>query len=148
MKKKISILFIMIMILSACGIYSFKGSLPPHIKNIATISEKVRDGFISEKILDVVEMDKAHSVLYCTITSIDDQPNIYTENETSEIVDSYRVTVKIETEWKDLIKDKKIFKKTISGYNDYIDMEAREEALDKAIEKITEDIITQILSDW
>ncbi len=150
---------------ASCGIYSFKGSLPPHIKSIAIpdfedrtaefelgaiVTEQVRNGFIKEKILDLVVIDKSHSVLYCTIKSINDKPAVFSETETGESVDEYRVTIQIETEWKDLVKDKEIFKKTISGFSEYDpnSMEERQVAIEKAIEKITEDIIEQILSDW
>lgn len=158
-------LLLIVLVFSSCGIYSFKGSLPPHIKNIAipefedktaefdlgaTISEKVRDGFLKEKILDLVEMENAQSVLYCTIMSIDDKPAVYSENETGESVDEYRVTVKLDVEWKDLVKDRKIFQQNISGYSEYDpnSTDERNDAIEKAIENITEDIIEKILSDW
>ena len=165
MRKISYILVLMLVLFSACGIYSFKGSLPPHIKNIAipdfedktaefdlgaTISEKVRDGFLKEKILDLVEMENAQSVLYCTIASIDDNPAVYSENETGESVDEYRVTIKLDVQWKDLVKDRDIFKQNISGYSEYDpnSTSEREEAIQVAVEKITEDIIEKILSDW
>lgn len=164
MKKQLFLLITVLLFVS-CGIYSFKGSLPPHIKSIAipefedktaefdlgaTISEKVRDGFIREKILDLVEMENAHSVLYCTITSIDDQPAVYSETETGEAVDEYRVTIKLDVEWKDLVKDRSIFQQTISGYSEYDPNSAseRDDAIAQAIENITDDIIEKILSDW
>jgi len=164
MKRLILIISVMLIVCS-CGIYSFKGSLPPHIKNIAipefedrtaefdlgaTVTEQIRNGFINEKILDLVEIDNAHSVLYCTIMSIDDKPAVFSETDEGESVDEYRVTIKIDTEWKDMINDKKIFQKTITGYSEYDpnDPDDRTAAIEETIEKITEDMIEQILSDW
>ncbi len=163
--KKFILLTLSLMLLSTCGIYSFKGSLPPHIKSIAIpefedrtaefdlgprVTEQVRNGFIKEKILDLVEIENAHSVLYCTITSIEDKPAVYSETETGESVDEYRVTIKIAAEWKDLVKDREIFKKTISGFSEYDpnSPDERSVAINEAIDKITEDMIEQILSDW
>ncbi len=163
--KKIIIFAFSLILLSSCGIYSFKGSLPPHIKSIAIpefedrtaefdlaarVTEQVRNGFIKEKILDLAEIENAHSVLYCTITDIEDKPAVYSETETGESVDEYRVTIKIATEWKDLVKDREIFKKTISGFSEYDPNrpDERSVAIDEAIDKITEDMIEQILSDW
>ncbi len=163
--KKIIVLLIALLTVSACGIYSFKGNLPPHIKSIAIpefedrtaefdlgarVTEQVRNGFIKEKILDLVSTDNAHSVLYCTISSIDDKPAVYSESETGESVDEYRVTIKIKTQWKDLIKDKNIFEQTMSGFGEYDpnSPDERDVAIDEAIDKITQDIIERILSDW
>ena len=165
MKKFAIITLAIFLIVQSCGIYSFKGSLPPHIKNIAipefedrtaefdlgaTVTEQIRNGFINEKILDLVEIDDAHSVLYCTIKSIDDKPAVFSETDEGESVDEYRVTIQIDTEWKDMINDKKIFQKTISGYSEYDpnDPDDRTAAIEETIEKITEDMIEQILSDW
>lgn len=162
MKK---LLLLLVVSIQFCGIYSFKGSLPTHIKSIAipdfedrtaefdlgsTVTEQVRNGFIQEKILDLVEIENANSVLYCTIMSIDDKPAIFSDSDEGESVDEYRVTIKIDTEWKDLVYDKSIFKKTITGYKEYDpnDTDERTDAIEDAIDEITEDIIEQILSDW
>ncbi|MBN2279884.1 MAG: LptE family protein [Candidatus Marinimicrobia bacterium] len=163
--KKITLITIVFLLLQSCGFYSFKGNLPPHIKNIAipefedrtaefdlgaTVTEQVRNGFIKEKILDLVEIDAAHSTLYGTIVSIEDKPAVYSETDEGENVDEYRVTIKIDAEWKDMINDKKIFQKTLSGYSEYDpnNPDERKIAITETIDKITEDIIEQILSDW
>ena len=95
-------------------------------------------------------MENAQSVLYCTIMSIDDKPAVYSESETGESVDEYRVTIKLDVQWKDLVKDRDIFKQQISGYSEYDpnSTSERDDAILEAIENITEDIIEKILSDW
>jgi len=153
---------------SACWLYSFKGTLPPDIKNIAipifadrtaefniqqTVTDKIRLTFIKENLLKLVEEENAHSVLYGTIVSIDDKPLVYTESEsTGESDTEYRVTIKIEIEWFDKVNNRSVFKKQFVGYSEYDPTGAtastRDMALSEAIEQITEDIMNAILSDW
>lgn len=153
---------------SACWLYSFKGTLPPDIKNIAipifadrtaefniqqTVTDKIRFSFIKENLLKLVEEDNAHSVLYGTITNIDDKPLVYTENESSgESVTEYRVTISIEIEWYDNVNRRSVFKKQFVGYSEYDPTGAsgrtRESALSEAVEEITEDVMNTILADW
>lgn len=80
--------FYMAMIASGCWFYSFKGTLPPHIKSIAiplfsdqtaefniqqVVTDQIRVGFIRENILKLVEEDNAHSIFhpgYCRSQSL------------------------------------------------------------------------------
>ncbi len=152
---------------SGCWYYSFKGTLPPHIKSIAIpsfedntaefelsqiVTEQIKLGFIKEHILELVEKDGAHSILLGTLESISDKPIVYSESETGESVDEYRVTINVKVEWKDLVEDKQVFQKSISGYSEYDPTGAseatREKAIEQAIDNITEDIINAILADW
>lgn len=153
---------------SACWYYSFRGTLPPHIKNVAipifkdktaefniqqVVTDQIRLGFIQENILKLIEEDNCHSILYGTVLSIQDRPLVFTESEeTGEAVKEYRVTVKVEVEWYDKINNKPIFKKQFTGYSEYDPTGAtdrdRETALEESISQITEDIINSILSGW
>jgi len=154
--------------LSACWLYSFKGTLPPDIKNIAipifadrtaefniqqTVTDKIRLTFIKENLLKLVEEENAHSVLSGTIVSIEDKPLVYTESEsTGEAVTEYRVTLKIEIEWFDKVNNRSVFKKQFVGYSEYdptgASASTRDTALSEAVEQITEDIMNAILADW
>ncbi|MBU0710618.1 hypothetical protein KJ762_06050 [bacterium] len=170
--KTIKTVFSLLLVLalltgSACWFYSFKGTLPPHIKNIAiplfsdrtaefniqqSVTDQIRIGFIKENILKLVEEGNAHSVLYGSIQSIQDQPLVYTGGETGEAVTEYRLTLKIEAEWYDKVEDKAVFKKTFTAYSEYDPTGAtdrtRDLALTEAVGQITEDIVNQILSGW
>lgn len=167
-KKAGFLLFILLMVAdNGCWFYSFKGTLPPHIKSIAiplfsdrtaefniqqVVTDQIRVGFIRENILKLVEEDNAHSILYGAIQSIDDKPSVYRGDETGEAVTEYRLTIKIEAEWYDKVEDKTVFKKTFTAYSEYDPTGAgertRDLALTEAIDRITEDIINQILSGW
>ena len=80
---------IIVLIVSNCSYYSFKGSIPAHIKNIvippivnktseyavATIlNEQFLDLMLLENILDIVSYEIADSKLDITIISITDKP--------------------------------------------------------------------------
>ncbi len=165
---KLSIVSAICLSLSACWLYSFKGTLPPDIKNIAipmfadrtaefniqqTVTDKIRLNFIKENLLKLVEEDHANSVLTGTILSVEDRPLVYTENEnTGEAVTEYRVTLKIEVEWFDNVNNRSVFKKQFIGYSEYdptgATSKTRDTALTEAIEQITEDIMNAILADW
>ncbi len=167
--KQISfvILVSLIGLSSRCWFYSFKGTLPPHIKTIAIplfgdrtaefniqqiVTEQIRIGFIQENILKLVEEENANSVLYGTIQSIQDRPLVFKEGESGESVTEYRITLKIEVEWFDNVENKSIFKKSFTGFSEYDPTGAtdrtRELALSESIDNITEDIVNQILSGW
>ncbi len=165
------IIFTMLMFVlfgfSQCWFYSFKGTLPPHIKNIAipifndrtaefniqqVVTDKIRLGFIRENLLKLAEEEQAHSVLYGTIVSIQDRPLVYSETSHGEAVSEYRLTLRVEIEWYDKVNNKSIFKKQFTGYSEYDPTGAtektREIALDHSIGQITEDIMNSILADW
>ncbi|MBN2601966.1 MAG: hypothetical protein JXR87_08235 [Candidatus Marinimicrobia bacterium] len=167
--KPVFILLLALILLSgsACWFYSFKGTLPPHIKNITIplfddrtaefniqqrVTDQIRIGFIKENILKLAEEDNAHSILYGSIQSIQDRPLVYTGNETGEAVTEYRLTLKIEAEWYDKVESKTMFKKSFTAYSEYDPTGAtdrtRDLALTEAVDQITEDIVNQILSGW
>lgn len=168
--KTISLTLIMLSFttFSQCWFYSFKGTLPPHIKSIAIpifddktaefniqtiVTDKIQLGFIKENILKLVEEDNAHSVLYGTIQSLQDKPFVYAEVEAvGEAVKEYRLTLIVEIEWFDKINNQSIFKKQFTGYSEYDPTGAtdrtRDMALSESISQVTEDVINSILSGW
>ena len=153
--------------LSNCWFYSFKGTLPPHIKNIAipifddrtaefniqqVVTDQIRVGFIQENILKLVEGEGAHSTLYGTIKSIQDRPAVYRVGENEESVTEYRLTLRIEVEWFDNVENKSIFKKEFTGFSEYDPTgsteRTRNRALTESVNQITQDIINAILAGW
>jgi len=151
----------------SCWFYSFKGTLPPHIKNVAiplfedrtaefniqqVVTDQIRLGFIRENILKLVEQDQAQSILYGTVQSVQDKPLVFTDSESGEAVTEYRLTVRMEVEWVDLVEDKSMFKKQFTGFSEYDPTGAteatRELALEESLTQITEDIINSILAGW
>ena len=96
------ILLCVIILLSSCSFYSFKGSMPSHIKSVVIsplknetsefiISDILYDKFLKllllENVLDIVSYENADSKLDLTVTSIIDKPNVYTlSNDDYEVV--------------------------------------------------------------
>ena len=120
---KASIITIITMLWLACGIYSFTGSIPPHIKSISiplfvnetaefgvaeSITDEVTNTFLEENILKVVQGDLSDSQLKGTIKKVNDSP--YTYSETEEVLE-YRFSVTIQVEWFDVSREETLLKK-------------------------------------
>ncbi len=155
-----------IALLNGCS-YSFTGaSVPPHLKTIAIPISGDRSGsgefnlgekfttsltqkFIDDNTLSVTDKLKSDSILECTIVSLSDAPSVVTGGEN---ISSRRLTITIRAVYRDLIKRNTIFEKNFSNYGDYQTggdiLLARENAIENAIEKITEDILLGVVSNW
>ena len=123
-------------ILTSCGYYSLKGSLPAHIQSISispvinetgefgvseSLEDQITDIMISENVLDLASADRADSQLDITITSVMDKPYTYSisDNSAYEQVDEWRITVKAQVTWYDLTRDEAFFEKQFSAYGAY-----------------------------
>ena len=112
--------------LLGCSIYSFKGSIPVHIKSISVnpvinestefginekIGERIMDILISENVLDVTNDNMADSRLNIIVTRVDDSPYTYTlsDNTSLENVEEYRITIYIKAIWYDINRDEPLF---------------------------------------
>ena len=132
--KKISILFLIC--LNGCAFYSFKGSLPAHIRSISIapvsnessefgiseqLGEKVMDIMISENIIDLVDEDIADSRLNITIKYVDDSPYTYTlqNNAINEKVEEYRITIQVNIIWYDIMRNETLFDINKSAWGAY-----------------------------
>lgn len=128
---KNSIITVTTMLCLGCGIYSFTGSIPPHIKTISiplfvnetaefgiaeSITDEVTNTFLEENILKVGESDQSDSELKGTIKKVDDSP--YTYSETEEVLE-YRFSVTIQVEWFDVSRKKILLKKNYTNWGSY-----------------------------
>ncbi len=161
-------LFIILGIISfeGCFSYSFTGaSVPAHLKSIAIPIAEDRSGsgqpglsenltntltqkFIDDNTLQVTEKNKANAILNCSIISLSDAPTIITGNEE---VKTRRITVTVQANYRDLVKRKTIFEKNFSEYGDYSsdgNMNSRNDAIQNAIDKISDDILLAVVSGW
>ena len=170
LNKSIRLLFISLYItviivnFEACFSYSFTGAaVPPHLETIAIPTADDRSGsgepglrelltneltskFIADNTLQVTDRSTANSVLECVITSVSDAPAIVSAGES---VSQRRVTINVQVSFKDLVKRKNMFDKSFSNTGDYSgDIADRPEAIQEAIDKITEDILLDTVSGW
>ena len=180
---KSSLPLALIFLFGGCGLYSFRGNLPPHIKSIAVAtvvnqtaefaitdaaSELITNLFVDENILRVTDEDRADSNLQITIERVVDRPTTYDPDET---VQEWRIDVMARVRWYDLARDRPLFEKSFTGFGFYppggdigsdnidndndgeVDEEdefgdPREFALRVAVQKISEDILNEVVSTW
>jgi hypothetical protein len=150
----------------ACS-YSFTGaSVPSHLQTIAIpiftdrsgsgepeLGEKVTNElinkFISDNTLQVTNKTNSDALLDGTILSLNDAPSVVSAGEN---VTTRRITITVKVLYRDYVKKKNIFEKNFSNYGDYSndgDITAnREQAIQEAIDKITEDILLGVVSNW
>ena len=112
-----------------CGIYSFNGSIPPHINTISiplflnetaefgiseAVTDEVTNVFLEENILKIRR--EADSILRGIIKKVDDQPYTYSESE--EVLE-YRYSVGITVEWFDVKEEKVLLNKNYTNWGSY-----------------------------
>ena len=131
-------------------------------------SELVTDLFVNENVLRVTDEERAESNLQITITRVTDRPATYTEEER---VREWRIDVTARVVWYDLTRNRPLFEKSFTGFGFYppggdigsdnldndqdgqVDEEdefgdPRDFALRVAIQKISEDILNEVVSTW
>ncbi|MFZ1291088.1 MAG: LPS assembly lipoprotein LptE [Melioribacteraceae bacterium] len=153
-------------ILSSCA-YSFTGSsVPDHLKTIAipycidrsgsgepnmadNFTSSLIEKFITDNSLAITDKSKADALLDCTINSISESPNIIQSGET---VSTIRLTINARVVYKDFVMKKTVFEKSFSDYADYSNagdtFTNRNNAIQDAIDKLSEDILLAVVSDW
>ena len=150
---------------TSCCAYSFTGaSIPEHLKTIAipiaddrsgsgepglreTLTQTLIQKFIDDNSLQVGERTTANAILECTIVSLSDAPAIVSAGES---ITSRRITIGVKVLYRDMVQRKTIFDKTFTNYSDYSTGNAvgRSEAINAAIENISEDILLDTVSGW
>ena len=126
------------LLLSACSIYSFKGSIPPHIKSIylsplsnitieAEISDIIKfqleELLINENVLKLLSEKESDSHLNLTITSFTDKPYSYDsanfQSMGYEEVNEYRITIKVKAGWLDTKSGEQLFDQEFVSWGAY-----------------------------
>ena len=135
MKSKI-LTILVTLFFQSCSFYSFKGSIPSHIKSVVIsplknetseymisdiLNEKIMNLLLLENILDVVSFENADSKLDIIITSLTDKPNIFTiDNDAEyEVVNEWKITINIKIIWYDLVNNEDIIEKNIQEWSTY-----------------------------
>lgn len=162
-----AVLFVTLAIINfGCCTYSFTGaSVPQHLKTISIPVAEDRSGggipglrelltdelinkFIEDNSLQVTERTTANAILECTIVSVTDAPAIVSAGEDISL---RRVTITVKVTYKDLVKRTTVFNKDFSNYGDYTpgtSQNERQDAINVALDKISEDILLAVVSGW
>jgi len=151
---------------AGCFSYSFTGaSVPEHLESIAipisedrsgsgepglreTLTKTLIQKFIDDNTLQVTEKNKSDAILNCSIISLTDAPTIITAGED---VQTRRITISVQAVYKDLVKRKTIFDNNFSNYGDYPsggNINERTDAIQTAVDRISEDILLSVVSGW
>lgn len=159
------LLFTMVAILTltSCGYYSFKGSLPSYIQSIAItlfdnqtpdpgvpeeLNQLLRDMFIDDNTLKVVDESKADLLLTGTIQSIRLRPAVV---RTGEQVTEDKLVVTVKAKCEDLKTGKKLFDKPFDysvPLSATAGLDERQQAISEALKFIAEDILNATLAAW
>ena len=147
--------------------YSFKGAAPPEgIKTIyiPTIRDEsgfglpnlgeqltllLKNKFINDNTLEYSEKTNADGQIECVVKSVTDEALVVTGNET---VSRRKVTITVSVDFTNLKKQKNIWKKDFSNWGEYDSstggFSKRDEGVRSAENKITEDILLDVISNW
>ncbi len=150
----------------ACN-YSFTGaSVPAHIKSIAVpifqdqsgsgesdlsdmFTKQAIQKFIDDNTLQVTDRVNADAILEGTILSLSDAPTVVSAGEN---VTTRRITLTVRATYRDMVKKRIIFEKNFSNYGDYPvggDITSvRKKAIANAVDKIAEDLLLAVVSNW
>lgn len=147
--------------------YSFTGaSVPSHLNSISISTFEDRSGsaepglqeeftntqiqkFLSDNTLQVTDRVNADALLEGTIISINEAPVAISTEET---VSSRQITINVRVVFKDLVKKQIISDKRYTNnaiYNIEGDIiSARQQAINTAIDRITDEILLGTVSNW
>jgi len=166
LKKLIPLIFAALLFQS-CGIYSFKGNNPP--EGIRTLSvplfndnsgfaesglkeqftELLKSKIISDNTLRLVDKTTADGVLICTINTVRDDALVISGNEN---VTKRKITIVVNVVFENLKKQKKIWDRNYENWGEYNSstnsFSERQAGITLARDKITEDILNDIISNW
>jgi len=159
--------FLLLSIISFSCTYSFKGANPPEgIKTIfiptirdesgfglptlgEDMTQLIKQKFINDNTLEYAEKTKADGMLDCIIKSVTDEALVVTGGEQ---VSKRKVTINVSVDFTNLKKQKSIWKRDFSNWGEYDSSSGgfskRDEGVKSAIDKITDDILIEVISNW
>src|SRR5437867_2928966 len=147
--------------------YSFKGASPP--EGIKTIfiptfedvsgfgSPNLRDDFtlllknkfINDNTLEYAEKVNADGMVASIIKTVSDEPLVVSGGEQ---VAKRKITIIVSVDFQNLKKKKRIWKKDFSNWGEYESsgggFTKRDEGIKVAMDKITDDILLEVTSNW
>jgi hypothetical protein len=160
------LLLLCVILISSCN-YGFKGSAPPEgIKTIfvpaikdqsnfglPTLGEDLttllKTKFIKDNTLEYSEKTSADGMVTCVVTSVKDDPLVISSGEQ---VSKRKVTVIVNVEFQNLKTKKDIWKKDFTNWGEYDSstggFSKRDDGVKVAIDKLTDDILLDVVSNW
>ena len=155
------------LVISGCGAYGFRGNNPPAgIHSIAVptfqdvsgfsaptladeFTQRLKNKIISDGTFRVADKNTADGNLICTITNVRDEAVVISSGEN---VARRKITITVSAVFDNLKTQKKIWERTFENYGEYDSsndtFSRRTEGLSIAVERISEDIIIDLTSNW
>lgn len=165
--NQILILFLAAILNLQCGIYGFRGNNPPEgIKTIAVplfqdvsgfseaglrenFTEALKTKIINDNTFIIADKNVADGILNGTITNVKDEALVISGNEN---VTKRKLTITVKVSFENLKKQKKIWEKQYDNWGEYSSSDAsfsaRQTGIKTAQEKICDDILIDITSNW
>jgi hypothetical protein len=157
--------FSVFIVLSGCS-YSFKGgSVPSHLKTVAIpimedqsgygdpalrdlFTQKLVERFTNDNTLQLTDRNTADSMLEGVVIDVKDTPEVLQDGEQ---VTLRKIIVTVRMTFQDLKLRKKVWEKSFSDWGNYPSgggLTQRNEGVQKAVEKLTEDILNETVAGW
>ncbi len=152
-----------LLLLLSCGVYSFKGSLAPHLKTVAVplfenrtaefgIAEELTDALIDEftrdNSLKIADRSSADVLIEGVIVRVNDRAGAFDQRERVQDLKVY-ITVKIKCV--DQVKRQVMWEERITQWGSYDPAggpDARLDGIAEAIDKISQEVLNKTVSGW
>lgn len=150
-----------------CGVYGFRGNNPPEgirtlavpiFQDVSGFSEAgLKEGFtealkmkiINDNTFVIADKNVADGILNCSITNVKDEALVISGNEN---VTKRKITISVKVTFENLKTQKKIWEKQYDNWGEYsssdVSFSARLSGIKTAQEKICDDILIDITSNW
>ena len=150
--------------ITGCGVYSFTGhgiagiesiSIQPFDNQTAEfgikeeLTDKVLSSLLENRSLAVADRSNADAILFGNLLSVTDRPLTYASDES---VAEYEVVITVSFILTMPDKTEPLWEGNITGVGSYPytvgSLEEREEGVAKALDRLAEDLINKLTSDW
>lgn len=169
MERTMKIFFVSILcaINFSCGVYGFRGNNPPPgISSIAVptfqdasgfsdptlsdrLTQQLKSKIINDNTFRIVDRNIADAILKCNIINVKDEALVISSGEN---VAKRKITIAVNVIFENLKKQKNIWDKNFENYGEYNssnnDFSKRSQGIDIAVDRITEDILIDLTSNW
>ena len=164
---KIFLLVVFITLNLECGVYSFKGHNPPEgIETVAVplfentsgfseaniredFTENLKNKIVNDNTFIIADKNIADGIVKCNITNVRDEALVISGNEN---VTKRKVTITVIVLFENLNKQKEVWDRTFENWGEYSSSATtfsnRETGIKDALEKICEDILNDMTSNW
>lgn len=162
------VIFAALMVFGGCT-YSFRGaSLPPGVHSVAVQVFDDRSGFgdpnlrtnltneltqklVADNTLRVTNMSTADAAIVGVVNSVSNQPSAVQGAQGTQQVSKWRITINVSVNFQNLKTKKTIWTKDFSDWGEYdpsAGASQRDTGLSQAEDKLTEDILLAVVTNW